>query len=227
MFPGERAPSHRKLFLLITVVSVIVFASLAALIYLFPAKREYVVLREIPVTTYFSKTNTITTTISRTTVASSVSLSTVTRESLIAPITSTGYDPYMISWTATYTQTIATVVSNTTVTQFVRTLTNTYVVTTSIPITYVLGIRTVVTETSSRWTSFNQTTVITTTITTAESSPSTYTRTVWTTITSLPPGLSIYAPPTKGQTEGLAPLFFCSAFATGILILRRRTVPSS
>jgi len=226
LFPDERAPSRRKLIALIIVVCVVAFGTLGALIYLFPGQKTYVVLREIPVATYYLKTNTIATTLSRTTLTSLAFLSTVTRMSLVVTFTSTQYNQYVISWTATVTNAFVTVISNTTTTPFIQTLTNTYAITTSIPMTYVGGIPTFVTETTTRWTSFNQTSTMTTTITTTETSTSTYTRTVWTTITSLPPGLSIYAPPAKGQTESLAPLVFCSIFLAGILILRKKTVSS-
>jgi hypothetical protein len=133
----------------------------------------------------------------------------------------------VLSWTGTYTYPIVTVVGNSTITQLVRTMTSTFAFTTSIPVTYGQGIIVVVTETVTRWSGYNQTVVIVTTMTSTETGTSTFTRTVWTTVTSLPPGLSIYPPPAGSGTENLAPLVFCSAFASGILILRRRTITIS
>jgi len=223
----ERRPSRKKWIALFAVVCVIALAAWGALLYLMPTRRSYIVLREVPVVTYYLKTNTVTTTFARVVASSSSTLSTVTRESLSALGTSTRHDPYVMSWTGTYTHPIVTVVGNSTITQLVRTITNTYAFTTSIPVTYVYGIPTVVTETVTRWSGYNQTVVIVTTMTSTETGTSTYTRTVWTTVTSIPPGLSMYPPPAGSQTETLAPLIFCSAFAAGILILRRRTITVS
>jgi hypothetical protein len=216
LFPDERAPSRRKLIALIIVVCVVAFGTLGALIYLFPGQKTYVVLREIPVATYYLKTRTIVTTVSKTALTSLAFLSTVARVSLVTTFTSTQYSQYVINGTVTVTM-------SSPIFQIVAT---TYAVTTSIPLIYTGGIATFVTETTTRWTSFSQTSTMTTTITTTETSTSTYTRTVWTTLTSLPPGLSIYAPPAKSQPESLAPLVFCSTFLAAILILRKKIVSS-
>lgn len=218
----ERRPTRKKWIALIAVVCIIALAAWGTLLYLMPTKRSYIVLRETPVMTYYMKTNTVTTTFTKVVASSSSMLSTVTRESLSALGTSTRYYPYVTSWAGTYTQPIVTMVGNSTITQLVLTVTSTYAFTASIPVTYLYGIPTVVTETVTRWSGYNQTVVIVTTMTLTETGTSTFTRTVWTTVTSLPPGLSIYPPPAGSGTENLAPLIFCSTFAAGILILRRR-----
>jgi len=209
--------------ILVVFLIVVVLGVLAAVTFLVPPRREYVVLREIPVTTYYLKTETTTATLRRTVVSSSAFLSTVTKASLIATITVTRYDPRTVNWTATTTDTVVTVIGNTTYTMLTRTLVHTYVFTTSVPVTYVYGIPTVITETTTRWIGFNQTTVFTTTITSMVTSASTYTRTVWTTITA-PPGAAIISPTAPNQAKGFAELILCSALAAGVLVFRRRSL---
>jgi hypothetical protein len=230
LFPDERRPSRRKLIAFIIVVCIVAFGALGALIFLSPAQKTYVVLREIPVATYYLKTNTIVTTLSKTVLTSSALLSAVTRTSFVMTLTSTQFSQLVISSTATVTSsTVVTVTGtgNTTVTS-VQSLTFGFpwVTLTTATATVTYFVPTSVTETTTRWTSFNQTSTLTTTLTTTETSSSTYTRTVWTTLTSLPAGLSIYAPPAKSQTESLAPLLFCFMFLAGILILRKNTASS-
>jgi len=181
------------------------------------------VLREIPVTTYYTRTVTSTATLTRTAASSSALLLTATKESLIPTVTLTRYDPRTLSWTATTTDTIATVIGNTTYTLLVRTLTHTYVFTTAVPVTYVYGIPTVITETTTRWASFNQTTAFTTTMTFTATSASIYTRTVWTTVTA-PPGAAIIPPNAPNQARGFVELVLCSAFVAGMLVFRKRSI---
>ena len=202
---------------------VVVLGFLGAIVFFFPPKKEYVVLREIPVTTYYVRTATSTATLTRTVASSSASLFTATETSFIPTVTLTRYDPRTLSWTATTTDTVATVIGNTTYTLLVRTLTHTYVFTTSVPATYVYGIPTVITETTTRWTSFNQTTAFTTTMTFTATSASTYTRTVWTTVTA-PPGAVIISPNDSSHTRGFVELILCSALVAGMLVFRRRSI---
>ncbi len=218
--------SRRKRILLIALLVVVVLGALGAIVFLFPQKKEYIVLREIPITTYYLRSGTYATTLSRTILSSLASSYTVTKETFIPTVTVTRYDPRTLSWTATTTDTVATVIGNTTYTMLVRTLVYTYVFTTSVPATYVLGIPTVTTETTARWTSFNTTTVLTTTITFTTTSASTYTWTVWTTLTT-PPKAPIISPPALNQARALAELVLCSALVAGILVFRKRSFLSS
>jgi len=141
----------------------------------------------------------------------------------IPTMTLTRYDPLTLSMTATTTNTVATVIGNTTYAFLVRTLVYTYVFTTSVPVPLVTGIPTVITETTARWKSFNTTTILTTTITFTATGTSTYTRTVWTTVTA-PPGAAIIPTTILSQTRGFAELVLCSALVAGTLMIRRRSI---
>jgi len=210
---------RRKWIVLVAFLIVVVFGFLAFMMYFVP-RREYILLREVPVTTYYLRTETRTATLTKTTILSSAALSTVTKASLIAPITLTRYDPRTVNWTATYTDTVVTVMDNTTYAMLTRTLVHTYVFTTSVPVTYVHGIPTVISETTTQWVSVNRTLTLTTTITSTISSTSVYTRTVWTTATA-PPGGGITSP----QSQGLMEMALCSALLAGVIAFRRRSSP--
>jgi len=214
---------RRKWIFLVVFLVVVVLGFLGAIVFFFPPKKEYVVLREIPVTTYYLRTETSTATLSRTVVLSSAFLSAITRASVINPITVTRYSLQTLNLPATTTNTLVTVIGNTTYTMLTRTFVYTYVFTTSVPEAYVLGIPTVITETTTRWTSFNQTTVLTTTITFTGTSTSTYTRTVWTTVTA-PPGAAVISPTAPNQAKGFAELAFCSVLVAGMLVFRKRSI---
>jgi len=214
---------NRKWVLLIVFLVVVVLGFLGAVVFFFPPKKEYVVLREIPVTTYYLRTGTSTATLGRTVTSSLASFLTVTKESIVPTVTLTRYDPRTLSFTATTIDTVATVIGNTTYTLLVRTLVQTYVFTTSVPVTYAYGIPTVITEIVTRWTSFNTTTILMTTITFTGTSTSTYTRTVWTTVTA-PPGAAVISPTAPNQVKGFAELVFCSVLVAGMLVFRKRPI---
>jgi len=215
---------RRKWIFLVVFLVVVVLGFLGAIVFFFPPKKEYVVLREIPVTTYYLRTETSTATLSRTVALSSAFLSAITRASVINPITVTRYSLQTLNLTAATTNTLVTVIGNTTYTMLTRTLVYTYVFTTSVPEAYVLGIPTVITETITRRTSFNQTTTLTTTITSTKTSASTYTRTVWTTVTA-PPGAAIISPTAQNQAKGFAQTVIFSAVVVAMLVFRRRPLP--
>jgi len=217
---------RRKRILLIVLLVVVVLGVLGAIVFLFPQKKEYIVLREIPITTYYLRSGTSTATLSRTILSSLASSYTVTKETFIPIVTLTRYESLTLRGTATTTDTVATVIGNTTYTLLVRTLVYTYVFTTSVPATSVLVIPTVITETTARWTSFNTTTVLTTTITFTTTSASTYTWTVWTTLTT-PPKSPIISPPALNHARDFAELVLCSALVAGILVFRKRSLLSS
>jgi len=202
---------------------VVVLGFLGAIVFFFPPRKEYVVLREIPVTTYYTRTVTSSATLTRTVASSLASMFTVTETSFIPTVTLTRYDLRTLSWTATTTDTVATVVGNTTYTLLVRTLVHTYIFTTSVPMTYIYGIPTVIAQTTTRWTSLNQTTVFTTTMTFTATSASTYTRTVWTTVTA-PPGAAIISPHAPNQARDFVEFVLCSAFVAGMLVFRKRSI---
>ena len=215
--------NRRKWIVLVVFLVVVVVGFLGAIVFFFPPRKEYIILREIPVTTYYTRTVTSTATLTRTVASSSASLFTAIETSFIPTVTLTRYDPRTLSWVATTTDTVVTVIGNATYTLLVRTLTHTYVFTTSVPATYVYGIPTVITETTTRWTSFNQTTAFTTTMTFTATSASTYTRTVWTTVTA-PPGAAFVPSNTPNQARGFAEFVLYSALAAGVLVVRRRSI---
>jgi len=218
--------NRRKWIVLVVFLVVVVLGFLGAIVFFFPPRKEYVVLREIPVTTFYTRTVTSTATLTRTVASSLASLFTATQTSFIPIVTLTRYDPRTLSWTATTTDTVTTVIGNTTYTLLVRTLTHTYVFTTSVPLTDVIVIPTVITGTTTRWISFNQTTTFTTTMTFNATSASTYTRTVWTTVTA-PPGAAVISPNDPGHTRGFVELILCSTLVAGMLVFRRRSISHS
>lgn len=216
----QLSSSRKKWIILVAFLIAVVLGVLGAITYFAPPRREYVVLREIPVVTHYLRTETTTATLLRTVVSSLASPSVVTRTSFIATIAETRYDPRTVSWIATTTDTVVTVIGNTTHVMLTRTLVYSYVFTTSVPVTYFVGIPTVVTETTTRWTSFNQTVTLTTTMTSTASSASTYTRTIWTTVTA-PPGAAVLSQSASNRTDGFAALAFCSTLVAGVLVLRK------
>jgi len=218
--------NRRKWIVLVVFLVVVVLGFLGAIVFFFPPRKEYVVLREIPVTTYYTRTVTSTATLTRTVASSSASLFTAIETSFIPTVTLTRYDPRTLSWVATTTDTVVTVIGNATYTLLVRTLTHTYVFTTSVPLTDFIVIPTVITKTTTRWTSFNQTTAFTTTMTLTATSASTYTRTVWTTVTA-PPGAAITLPNASNQARGYIELVLYSTLLAGVLVFRRRSISHS
>jgi len=165
---------------LVAFLVLVILGFLGAIVFFFPPGKEYVVLREVPVTTYYLRTVTTTATL-RTVATSSSFMSTVTRESVVLRIVTTG------------------VINGT------------------------LGLLSYTTETMTLWTRFNQTIVSTTTITSIATSASTYTRTIWTTVT-VPPGAVVISPIAPNQAKGFAELVLCSAFVAGTLVIRRRSI---
>jgi hypothetical protein len=147
----------------------------------------------------------------------------VTKESLIPTATVIHYDPRTVSWVATTTDTVVTVIGNTTSVVLVRTFTYTYVLTTSVPLTNVIVIPMIVTETTTKWTTYNQTTVLTTTLTSTTTTASTYTQTIWTTVTS-PPRAAAAPPNVLNQLRNLIEFTLCSVFVVGMLAYRERSV---
>lgn len=181
--------SRKKWFALIIVVFAIALAAIGAFIFVLPSLRTYVVIREIPVSTYQVKTETTTATLRKIVTTSSSYLSTTTKEYLGG-----------------------------TVTGEVKLLT--------VTVAGTFGLLFYTTQTLTLWTGYNQTLTVTTTAVTTATIPSTYTQTIRTTLTSLPAGISALTPAATNQTEGFAPLLFCSLFVAGILILRRKPVSS-
>jgi len=115
--------NRRKWIVLVVFLVVVVLGFLGAIVFFFPPRKEYVVLREIPVTTYYVRNATSTATLSRTVVTSSSFLSTVTRESVILRIITTGVINGTLGLLSYTTQTMAlwtsynqTIVSTTTIT---------------------------------------------------------------------------------------------------------------
>ena len=114
---------RRKWIVLVVFLVVVVLGFLGAIVFYFPPRKEYIVLREIPVTTYYMRNATSTATLSRTAVTSSSFLSTVTRESVILRIITTGVINGTLGLLSYTTQTMTlwtsynqTLVSTTTIT---------------------------------------------------------------------------------------------------------------
>jgi len=221
-------PSRKPRTPLSRILTIVCFVGLAAsttyLTYVYLTHKDVViVIREIPFTTYHTRTVTSTATLTRTVASSSAALSTITKESLIATSTLTRYDTYTSSLIVTTTETLVTVTGSVTSTVLVRTTTFTFSFTTSSPITYFHAISTVITETTTRWTSFDQTTVFTTIVTSTLASASTYTQTTTTTMVTAPPGAAIAWPNVPNQARGLVEFVLCSAFVAGMLVFRKQS----
>jgi hypothetical protein len=181
--------SRRKWFALVVIVFAIALAAIGTLVFVLPSLRTYVVIREIPVSTYQVKTETTTATLRRIVTTSSPYLSATTKEYLGG-----------------------------TVTGEVRLLT--------VTVGGTFGVLLYTTQTLTLWASYNQTLNVTTTVITTATVPSTYTRTIRTTLTAPPAGIVAKTPVVANQIEGFVLLVLCSLFIAGILILRRKPVSS-
>ena len=139
--------SRKKWFALIIVVFAVALATIGALIFVLPSLRTYVVIREIPVSTYQVKTETTTATLRKTVTTSSSYLSTTTKEYLggtvtgeVKLLTVTVGGTFGLLFYTTQTLTLWTNYNQT------LTVTTTAVTTATIPSTYTQTIRTTLTS---------------------------------------------------------------------------------